>query len=191
MSVNVLIDDVGESSIDRAKKLLAGIPHGADKAVGSALKRAANTGMSGASKALRKEYVVKAGDITRYTRRKLHFVAAAGVTTVDMEFRGEHIPLIRFDTRVSADGRVSARVKRASARTALDHVFAAHVGKHYGVFERDTDRRFPIMEKLGPSVPQMLDANDDVSQELGDKIREAFEERLDHEILAVMNGWRN
>lgn len=188
--IQIMIDDIGDGSIERAQKLLAGIPHGADKAVGSALKRAANSGMSQASKALRKEYVVKAGDITRYTRRKLHFVSSGGMTTVDMTFRGEHIPLIRFDTKIGGDGRVNARVKRASARTALDHVFSAHVGGHYGVFERETDRRFPIAEKFGPSVPQMLAANDDVSQELGDKIREVFEERLDHEILAVMNGWR-
>lgn len=188
--MKILIDDIGDGSIERAQKLLAAIPHGADKAVGSALKRAATSGMAHASKAIRKEYVVNAGIINRYTRRKLHFISSGGMTTVDMIFQGEHIPLIRFDTKISGDGRVSARVKRTSARTALDHVFGANVGGHHGVFERETSKRFPIEEKFGPSVPQMIDANDDVSQALGDKIREVFEERLDHEILAVMNGWR-
>ena len=40
-----LVDAVNENnSIERAQKLLAGFPHGADKAIGSAIKRAAQTG---------------------------------------------------------------------------------------------------------------------------------------------------
>ena len=58
------------------------------------------------------------------------------------------------------------------------------------MFERLSDKRLPIEEKLGPSTPQMMANNEDLEQEVGDKIREVFEERLEHEILAVMNGWR-
>ena len=36
----------------------------------------------------------------------------------------------------------------------------------------------------------MMDTNDDVAQAIGDKVREVFEQRLEHEIMAVMNGWR-
>lgn len=188
--IKVLIDDIGDGSIDRAKKLLAGIPHGADKAIGSALKRAAQQGMTYASREIRREYVINAGIFKRYTETKRHYNSGAGGTTVDLEFRGHHIPLIRFDTTVNNEGRVRTRVKKSSPRTVLDHVFSASVGGHTGVFERETDARFPLNEKFGPSVPQMLSANDDLQQELGDKIREAFEKRIDHEILAVMNGWR-
>ena len=35
-----LVDDVGDGSIDRAIKVLAGFSHGADKAIGSAIKHA-------------------------------------------------------------------------------------------------------------------------------------------------------
>lgn len=188
--IKVLVDDVGEGSIDRARKLLAGIPHGAEKAIGSAIKRASRTGMAYATKMLQREYVVNSGVMKSYTQTKQHFINSGGGTTVDLEFRGHHIPLMKFDTSVSKDGRVSVRVKRSSGKSALDHVFSASVGKHSGLFERETDSRFPIEEKFGPSVPQMLSSNDDLQQELGDKIREAFDERIDHEILAVMNGWR-
>ena len=188
--IKILIDDIGDGSIDRARKLLAGIPHGAEKAIGSALKRAARTGLSHATKMLQREYVVNTGVMKSYTQTKQHYVTSGGETTIDLEFRGEHIPLIKFDTSVGRDGRVSAHVKRSTGKTALEHVFVASVGRHTGLFERDTSARFPIGEKFGPSVPQMLSANDDLQQEMGDKIREVFEERLDHEILAVMNGWR-
>ena len=83
------------------------------------------------------------------------------------------------------------RVKRASTKTVLEHVFTATMKSgHTGLFERVTDKRFPIEEKMGPSTPQMMDYNDDISQEIGDKIRDTFDARLEHEILAVLNGWR-
>ena len=74
----------------------------------------------------------------------------------------------------------------------LKHVFRTEVGTHghIGLYERLTSKRFPIEEKLGPSAPQMMDTNDDVAQTIGDKVRDTFEQRLDHEILAVLNGWR-
>lgn len=186
-----LVDDVGgDGSIDQIRQLLAGIPHGADKAVGSALKRAGKSGMAFASKAISAEYIVKASTFKAYTQKKLHYTSDAGGTSVEIEFKGTHIPLIKFNTSIGKSGRVSTRVKRASAKTKLDHVFGASVGAHTGVFERKSTARFPIEEKLGPSTPQMMSANDDVSQAIGDKVREAFDARIDHEMAAVLNGWR-
>lgn len=184
-----LVDDIGDGSIDRAKKLLAGISHGADKAIGSAIKRAAQSGETFASRIIREEYAVSAGTFNSYTKHKRHIITDGSGTTVDIEFKGVHIPLIKFDTTVSSSGRVSARVKRTSAKTAFESAFRADVGNHTGIFERKTEKRFPIEQKYGPSTPQMMSANDDVSQEIGDKIRDVFEERLDHEILRVLNGW--
>ncbi len=187
-----LVDDIGDKSIDRATKLLAGIPHAADKAIGSAIKRAASSGEAYAARAVRKEYYIGASDFKKYTRSKRHIITQNGSTTVDIEFKGFHIPLIKFDTKVDKDGRVSTRVKRSSPKTVLDNVFKQTVGTHghEGVFERKSEKRFPIEEKLGPSTPQMMSYNDDLSQDIGDKVREVFEERLEHEVSAILNGWR-
>lgn len=187
-----LVDDVGDGSIDRAMKLLAGIPHGADKAIGSAIKRAATSGEAYAAKVIRKEYYIGAGDFKSYTKSKRKIISGNGATTVDIEFKGHHIPLMKFSTKIGSDGRVTAHVKKSSSGGILDHVFVQGVGTHghVGIFERTTNKRLPIEEKLGPSTPQMMSYNDDVSQEIGDKVRETFEQRIDHEILAVMNGWR-
>lgn len=187
-----LVDDIGDGSIDRAMKVLAGFPHGADKAIGSAIKRAAQSGEAYAARGVRNEYYINASDFKSYTRSKRRIYTSAGSTTVDIEFRGFHIPLVKFDTKVGKDGRVVTRVKRSSPRTVLDHVFKQDVGTHghTGIFERLSDKRLPIEEKLGPSTPQMMASNEDLEQEVGDKVREIFEERLEHEILAVMNGWR-
>lgn len=186
-------DDVGDSSgkIDRAIKLLAGFPHAADKAIGSAIKRAATSGQAHAARTVGKYYFVKAGDFKQYTQTKRRINTSAGETTVEIEFRGRHIPLLKFNANVSANGLVRARVKRSSSAEILSHVFKTSVGnKHQGLFERVGDKRLPIEEKFGPSTPQMMSANDDVSQEIGDKVRETFDNRIEHEIMAVMNGWR-
>lgn len=188
-----LTDDIGGStgSVKRAELLLAGIPHGAEKAIGSAIKRAAISGEAMAARKVRDFYYIKAGDFKKYTKSKRHVVSTSGGTEVDILFQGYHVPLLRFNTTVGADGLVRARVKKSSTAQVLNHVFRQKVGHdHIGLFERITQKRFPIEEKLGPSTPQMMEANDDVAEAIGEKVRETFEQRLDHEILAVMNGWR-
>lgn len=185
-----LVDDIGTKSIDRAKKILAGFPRGAEKAIGSALKRAAQSAEAYAAQAVGKEYYVKAGDFKSYTKTKKHYTTTVGSTSAEIEFRGYHIPLIKFDTRVSRDGRVVTRVMRSSARSTLDHVFSASMGSHVGLYERVGEKRLPVQELFGPSTVQMMSSNDDVEQEMGDKLRDVFDSRLEHEITAILNGWR-
>ncbi len=41
---------------------------------------------------------------------------------------------------------------------------------------------------MGSSVPQML-GNKEVEEKLAHESMEKFEERLDHEVLRILNGW--
>ena len=189
----VVSDDVGgDGGIERAVKALAGIKNGASKAIGSALKRATSSGAMLAQKEIRQSYVLSAATFKAYTKARRHYVTDAAGTTVSIEFAGIHIPLAKFGARVSRDGRVSARVKRENAQKTLEHAFSRTVGKygHVGIFERVGEERMPIRELYGPSVPKMLSYNEELSQEVGDRIREKFDQRIDHEILALLNGWR-
>lgn len=191
----LVADDVGgDGGMERAVKALAGIKNGASKAIGSALRRAMSSGSMLAQKEIQKQYTMSAGTYKSYTRTRSHVTSGADGTTAEITFAGEHIPLYKYDVKIGSDGRVSARVKRSSARTALEHAFAQKVGGagHMGIFQREGTARLPIHELFGPSVPQILgyEGNDDLTKEIGDKIREKFEERIDHEILALLNGWR-
>lgn len=188
--VNV-VDDVGDESIERAKKLLAGIPRGIGKALGSALKRTIKSTEAFAAKEIRQEYFIKASDFKKYTSASQRFQSDTSGTTVDLEFRGYHVPLINFSTYIAKDGRVSVRVKRSSVRTVLDRVFVQTMQTgHRGLYERKYDERLPIRELFGPSVPQMMRYNEDVEQAIGDHAREEFDKRLEHEVTALLNGWR-
>lgn len=189
-SYGLWIDDIGGNSLERAQKLLAGIPGGFSKAVGSALKRSASSGEAYAARAVRKEYLVKASDYKEYTTSKRHITtSASGATEVSIEFRGYHIPLIRFDSAFGKDGRVVARVRRNSAKRTLDNAFAAKFGERTGIYERIGEKRFPVHQLWGPSTTQMMDSNDDVAEDIAEKIRDTFDKRIEHETLRVLNGW--
>lgn len=192
MSNGIILSTDDRGCIDRATKMLAGIQGAASKAVNSAIRRAATSGEAYAAKVIRKEYIIKAGDFKTYTHSKRHCHTTGGSQSVTIEYFGNHIPLIKFDTSIDSSGRVTARVKRSSARQVLEHAFfSSRIGAREGIFERTTSSREPTKEIMGPSVPQMMSYNDNVKQAIADKVYDVFDERLDHEILAILNGWRN
>ena len=53
-----------------------------------------------------------------------------------------------FDTKGDRSGRVVTRVKKSGARQALDHAFEAKMGSHYGIYERQGEKRFPVKEPV-------------------------------------------
>ena len=175
------------NKIDLAKKLLAGIPKGAQRAVGSALKRTITAAKAQAAKSLIQEYAVKAGDLKANLKGK---PISRGDGGIDILFTGSTIPLSKYQYKVSGDGTVSARAMKSSSFTILKRGFVANVGGHTGIFERNAEPRTPIEQFIGPSPPYMLSANEKVQKEIDEKITETFDKRIDHEIQAILNGWR-
>ncbi|MBQ8208111.1 MAG: hypothetical protein IJZ89_05200 [Clostridia bacterium] len=178
-----------ESSLDHVTKMLAGIKHGADIAIGSALKRAASSGETVAAKALTKEYHLTQRDFKRYTstRKGKHVRSTASGTSVEIDYRGIHIPLIHFDTHIDKNGCIVSRVKRTSARETVNGAFRAKFGSHIGIYERVGEKRYPLRQLYGPATPQMLNANYDVRKAVIERVKETFDKRLDHEITRIMN----
>ncbi len=186
----VYFDDVGDIKLDRVTKLLAGIPDGVYRAVGSAIKRAAQHGLSVGMKIVSGEYAISQGELKKHTKNINTVVKdGAGSYEVTFGYRGNVIPLIRFDTSIDKSGRVSTRVLRQSAKQLLDRAFTARVGSHTGIFERETDERFPIRELFGPSAVQAFYAREETVDKMDEEILKTYESRIDHEITRVLNGW--
>ena len=182
--------DIAEDSLDRVTKLLAGISGGVYKAVGSALNRAAAAGKTAAKQPVTREYSISQSEFLSQTRNINHFVRdTSGGLSVVFGFRGNVIPLMKFNTRVNNSGQVVTQVKRAGAAATLDRAFTAQMGGHRGVYERVGVKRFPVEELYGPATPQMMYSNEEVMDEIEDKMAETYEKRIDHEILRVLNGW--
>jgi hypothetical protein len=185
-----VIVDVVEDSLDKATRLLAGINGGVYKAVGSALSRAAATGKTAAKQPVTKEYTISQSEFLARTRSINHFVReSSGGISVVFGFRGNVIPLMKFNTRVNGSGQIVTQVKRSGSAETLNRAFSAQMGGHKGIYERVGVKRFPVEELYGPATPQMMYSNEEVTDEIERKVADTYEKRIDHEILRILNGW--
>lgn len=185
-----VIVDVVEDSLDKATRLLAGINGGVYKAVGSALSRAAATGKTAAKQPVTKEYTISQSEFLARTRNINHFVReSSGGISVVFGFRGNVIPLMKFNTRVNGSGQIVTQVKRSGSAETLNRAFSAQMGGHKGIYERVGVKRFPVEELYGPATPQMMYSSEEVTDEIERKVADTYEKRIDHEILRILNGW--
>lgn len=182
--------DIVEDSLSRVQKILTDVKGGWQRSVGSAIKRAADAGKTVSKKAVTDEYTISQSTYLHETRNINHFQKdAGGNISVVFGYAGYVLSLLKFNTTVGKDGRVSTQVMRSSAKEQLDHAFKAQMGGHTGIYERIGPSRFPVRELYGPATPQMMYSNERVMDEIEEKMVEAYESRIEHEILRVMNGW--
>ena len=187
--IRVFIGEEGDAQVNRAGKILAGIPGGAYKAVGSAFARAAAAGKTVAARAVVKDYAITQSTFKANVKNINHFRHDGSSIEVVFGFRGSVIPLIRFDTTYMEDGHVQTRVKRAGTKSQLDNAFVAQVNGHTGVFERLTSKRYPIKELYGPATTQMMYSDEAVLDAVEEKVQETYEKRIEHEISRILNGY--
>lgn len=182
--------DIAEEGLDRVIQLLAGLRGGAYKAMGSALAQAANSGKTVAKREASKKYTISQSEFVAQTKNINHFVHSGRALSVVFGYRGHVVPLIKFDTKFGADGRVHTCVLRSSAQEVLDHAFVARMGGHTGVFEREGPERFPVRELYGPATPQMMYSDEETMDKIENRIVETYTKRISHEIDVILNGWR-
>ncbi len=204
----------GGQTLERAEKLLAGIPGGAEKAVRNAMRRAVSSLRSKSSKAVQERYDISASNLRLNDNVKARYSYQNGIMAT-VVFAGRKIPLYRYGgagprgdlrdasryVRAIINGQwrtvhpgVPARghIFKATSPYTFRNAFAAGMKSgHLGIFERtggatgsDSDE---IKELMGLSVPQMI-GNEQVSERLAEEVRQKFEERLDHEIERVLFG---
>lgn len=187
--ISVRINEVGASSLSRVNKILAGVPGGVWKATHSALKRAGETAKTKAGQFAADEYTISKGAFMRNVHQKSHITSdAGGVISMSISYAGNVLPLLSFNTKFSRGGQLQTQVMRGGGATVLEHAFAAKVFGPIGVFERVGAPRFPVEQKFGPSTGHMMQ-NEEVVKNMDEVIYETFDQRLEHEITRVLNGW--
>ena len=185
----VKVSQIGEKSLDRVNKILQTFPSGAFKATYAALRRAGNTSKTQAGRFASARYTISKGDFMRNVTEKTVVKGdSGGVASMSITFAGHVLPLLTFKTNYSSDGRVQTQVMRNGGATTLQHAFTANIFGNVAVFERLGTSRFPVEQKFGPSTAHMMQ-NDEVIKQMDDTIRSKYEERIEHEILRIMNGW--
>lgn len=185
----IRIEEIGGRSLERANKILAGIPDGAIKAAHSALKRAGDTAKTKAGQFASAEYTISKGTFMGNVKSKSHISGSTGgVVSMSISYVGSVLSLLTFNTRYSRDGRIQTQVKRNGGAATLQHTFVASIYGPVAAYERIGAPRFPVEQKYGPSTAHMIQ-NDRVIEQMDESIRETYEARMEYEISRVLNGW--
>lgn len=190
------IQTAGGDSLARAEKMLSGIPGGMEKAVRSAMARSVSHLRTSSVKAVRERYDIAAADVRANENVTVRYSYHDGVQA-SILFAGRKIPLHRYGgaaPKYPVPGNPNAPAfghqLKSTSPERFHSAFVARmpVSGHVGLFER-TGGKDEIQEIMGSSVPQML-GSPEVEERLARESMEKFEDRLDHEINAFLNGWR-
>ncbi|MCI8810399.1 MAG: hypothetical protein HFF84_09795 [Oscillibacter sp.] len=190
------IQTAGGDSLARAEKMLSGIPGGMEKAVRSAMARSVSHLRTNSVKAVRERYDIAAADVRANENVTVRYSYHDGVQA-SILFAGRKIPLHRYGgaaPKYPVPGNPNAPAfghqLKSTSPERFHSAFVARmpVSGHVGLFER-TGGKDEIQEIMGSSVPQML-GSPEVEERLARESMEKFEDRLDHEINAFLNGWR-
>lgn len=182
--------EITSEAIERAETLLASIPKGAERAFSSAINRGLSHTKTQAFKQVRKVYEVKQSALNEVTTTRVQ-KASTGNLVGCVSFSGVKIPLYKFKVTPKEPRKgqkVRAAVMKGGGAT-FDSAFIAKMGNdHIGVFERITSKRYPIEEIMGLSAKQMIE-NEVIIDQLIKEAQEKVDERLNHEIERILNGY--
>lgn len=211
----VNVQAAGQESLERANKLLSGIPGGLDKAVRAAMARTVSHLRSSSTKAIREKYAISAQNLRAEENVKIRYTYESGVQA-EVMFHGRKIPLHRFDgARPAQPSSDAGKLIRAyindgfrmvhpslpaygrqfkdSTPERFENAFVARMKSgHTGIFERTggmtSNDKDEIKEIMGSSIPQML-GNEEVEEKLSTEAVGKFNDRLDHEVWRILNGY--
>lgn len=203
---------VQSTGIERARALLSNIDGGAEKAIKSAMNRSVQSLRTRSVRAVRERYDIAAGAVRAKNNIRVRYSYSGGGVQANVYFSGQKIPLYRYgkaapkaptpDTgrwvtlfkggrfmRVHPGKAARGHLLKSTGAARFDQAFTARMKSgHVGIFERTGTGDNDIQELMGLSVPQMI-GNEEVLQKLSDETYEKFDERIDHEIVRILNGW--
>lgn len=184
--------EITNEQIERVNLILSGVPNGVEKALKSVIQRANNTVRAEAIKGISEVYAITRQNIRAETTINVRTKQSDGGIIGTVSFAGYKIPLYRFNVSPTLPVQhaiVSAAVMKDNGRTPFEQAFIAKMKSgHTGMFERDGTARLPITEFMGPSTAQMA-ANSVVLEQVEEKAQTVVNNRIEHEITRILNGY--
>lgn len=194
--------EISEDTIDRVTTILAGVPKGAERALSNAINRGLSKVKTGATKRVKEVYTVKSGALTSATNTRVQR-ASVGDLTGYIYYSGCKIPLYKF--KVTGNSKVHATVKKGGGGTFEDAFIAQMSNGQLGVFERTGEQGIisrlakaknqrgtahteKVEEKMGLSAVQMI-GNEQVITQVEEEAQKTVNERIEHEIDRLLNGY--
>lgn len=175
-----------EQSVQKAERLLAGIPGGIEKAMYRSMNRALQEGRTVATREAVKLYTVKSREI-----RSTMKISRANSSNLDAELisMGANLPLSKYshkpktDTTGAKRKQIRVGVKKSGGLKSLGQGFIWN-GK---VMQRVGNSRLPVVQKYGPAVPSILD-NPQIVEAVTEKMADSMIRRMEHETLWLLEG---
>lgn len=182
--------EITESQINRVDAILSGVKNARYKVFSNAINRGLMAGRTEGTKAIRQTYNVKAGTVNKYGKVKLD-KASESSTVGQIEFAGAVIPLMQFKVSPKEVGKrktVTAAVLRNGTGAQIAQAYVTDLKSGIGVFERLTRKRETSQILYGPSVAHMAE-NINVLPKMEEKAQKTVNERVEHEITRLLNGY--
>lgn len=181
--------EISAETVNRVEGILQGVPKGAERALSNAINRGLSRIKTTAKKRVKEVYTVDSRALSaasNITIRRASTNDLAGFVS----FAGRKIPLYKFKVTPKTAGtkkRVQASVMKGGGAT-FESAFIADMRNGTGVFERETKKRLPVHELMGLSAAQMV-GNQKVLEGIGEEAQDLINERLEHEIDRILNGY--
>lgn len=203
---------IDSSSINRVKRMLIGVPKGADKAIANAINKSARTAVTGVIRGIRENYTVNSKQI-----RKSGFNvkrARAGDLKAVITVKGKVLGLNNFKMSPTQPSREVpfAQVKRKGGGKFLGAFVAKMKSGHIDIFERwqdgsagkihkylkaekprrkkrgigKTKGRAFIREFYGPSASYMA-KNPEIHANITLNVQKTFNEDVEKQISNILN----
>lgn len=198
--------------IERVRKMLAGVPKGADRAIANALNKSARTAVTGVIKGLRKNYTINSKHI-----RKNGFIirrASAGNLEARITVRGKVLGLNNYymTPKEPVKEIPFARVKKGGGGKFKGGFVARMKSGHIGIFERtqegtrgrirkymqgekprakkrgtgQTKGRAGLHEFMGPSVAKIA-KNEEIHAAMTLDVQKTYAEEIEKQITKILN----
>ena len=187
MNIGVQID---AETMERVEAMLAQVPKGAERAFSNAINRGLSKVKTGAFREVKRIYTVQSSALSGATSTNIK-KASTGDLAGHVHFAGYEIPLYKFKVSPKQPGGkklVRASVKKGGGATFESAFIAAMKSGHIGVFEREGRKRLPVSELMGLSAAQMA-GEETVSRQVQEEAQRLVNERLEHEIDRLLNGY--
>ena len=183
ITLNIKVDKLKQATVEAA---LSGIKNGAQKAMSRAINRTVTYGKTQALRIVRKEYTINAKSLNDATR--IYTTRNTGALRGAISFTGRPKQLRSFARKINRNG-IFVNVKRSTGFKRLTRrAFVNTVSSGPALLMRLGDSRYPIEVLHGPAVPQMT-GNVNVGPKIQEKIANKLNERVDHEMSALLKGY--
>ena len=182
--------EISSETVERVNNILQGVPKGAEKAFSNAINRGLSKAKTTASKEVKHVYEVTNSAINEKTKTSIH-KATAGNIAGYINFSGAKIPLYKFKVTPTVPGtgkKVFAAQEKGGGSTFEDAFIAQMKNGHIGIFERKKVKRFPIEEKMGSAMAQMV-KNTVVMEAAQKEAQKTVDESIEHEIDRILSGY--